>query len=76
MSVSTTLGSALKVAYTTQNANTAAQPAPLNTLSEDQATAIVSAIVAAINSNTAVTFVLAAPNGPVTGTITLTCTAS
>jgi len=76
MSVSTTLGSALKVAYTTQNTNTASQPGPLDDLSDAQASAIVAAVVAAINSNTAVTFVLTSPSGPVTGTILLNCTAS
>lgn len=76
MPVSGTLKSALLSAYQAQINSTTAQPAPITDISDAHATAIVSAIKDSINSNTTVTFALTAPNGPVTGTITLNCTAS
>ena len=69
------LKAALLAAFEAQINVTTAQPGPVTSLSQDQANAIVAAIVSAISSTT-VTFELAAPNGPVTGTITLTPTAS
>lgn len=72
---STALKAALLAAFNAQINSTDDQPGPITELSDDQATAIVNAIAAAISS-TIVTFALAAPNGPVTGTITLTPTAS
>ena len=70
-----TLKAGLLAAFNAQIDSTDDQPGPITQLSEDQAAAIVNAVISAINS-TAVTYVLAAPNGPVTGTITLQSTAS
>jgi hypothetical protein len=67
---SNTLKSALLSAYNAQINGTTAQPSPITQLSTDDATAIIAAINSAING-TQVVFVLAAPNGAVTGTITL-----
>jgi hypothetical protein len=60
----------LLAAYNAQIDSTTAQPAPIEALSEAQATAIAALIKAAID-NTNVAFTLAAPNGAVTGVISL-----
>lgn len=70
-----TLKAGLLAAFNDQINSTDDQPGPITQLSEDQAAAIVDAIISAIN-NATVLHVLAAPNGPVTGTITLQSTAS
>jgi len=72
---SNTLKSALLAAFQAQINSTSAQPAPITQLSQDDATAIVAAISSAINSTTVI-FALTSPSGPVTGTITLTSTAT
>ena len=69
------LKSNLLTAFNAQIASTTDQPTPITELSEAQANAIVDAMISAINSTT-VTFVLSAPNGPVTGNISLEATAS
>jgi len=69
------LKAALLAAFQAQIDSTDDQPGPITAISEDFANAIVQAVSSAITSTT-VTFVLTAPNGPVTGTITLTPTAS
>lgn len=72
-----TLKAALLAAYNAEITVTTAQPAPVTQLSQDQAAAIVDIIIQAINATT-VTPVLVAPSGggPVTGSITLSSTAS
>jgi hypothetical protein len=70
-----TLKAGLLAAFNQQINSTEDQPGPITQLSESQASAIVDAIISAINSTT-VTHVLTAPNGPVTGSITLQSTAS
>lgn len=70
-----TLKAALLAAFNAQINSTTAQPTPITQLSEADANAIVDAIISAINSTTVI-FALAAPNGPVTGSITLQSTAS
>lgn len=75
MAVSATLKAALLAAYNQQIPNTTDQPGPVTELSDAQAQAIVAAVVEAINTTT-VSFVLTAPNGPVTGVITLQAIAS
>lgn len=72
---STTLKAALLAAFQAQIDSTDEQPGPITELSEDFSQAIVDAIKTAIDGTT-VTFALVAPNGPVTGTITLTSTAT
>lgn len=69
------LKAGLLAAFNQQIDSTDEQPGPITELSEAQANAIVDVIISAINSTT-VTHILVAPNGPVTGTITLQSTAS
>jgi len=69
------LKAALLASFNAQINSTEDQPGPITTLSEDQAKAIVDIIIQAING-TLVSFLLVAPNGPVTGTITLESTAT
>ena len=70
-----TLKAAMLAAFNAQISSTTAQPTPITQLSEADANAIVDAIIHAINSTTVI-FALVAPNGPVTGTISLSSTAS
>lgn len=70
-----TLKAEILAAFQAQISSIEHQPVPITAISEDQADAIVDAIISAIN-NTTVVFTLAAPNGPVTGTITLQSTAT
>ena len=69
------LKATLLAAYNAQINSTTAQPAPIIELSEDQAGAIVDIIIQAINA-TLVIPVLTSPSGPVSGSITLSSTAS
>ena len=69
------LKATLLAAYNAQIDSTDDQPGPITALSEDQASAIVDIIIAAINATTVLP-VLTSPSGPVTGTITLLSTAS
>lgn len=66
----TALKAALLAGFNAQINSTTAQPTPITQLSDAQATAIINAIKTAIDT-TLVLPVLVAPNGPVTGTITL-----
>lgn len=69
------LKAAILAAFQAQIDSTDDQPGPITAISEDFADGIVDAVISAINTTTVV-FVLAAPNGPVTGTITLQATAT
>lgn len=70
-----TLKAAFLAAYNAQINTTTAQPQPITAISDAQANAIVAAIISAIATTTVIP-VLTSPSGPVTGTITLTPTAS
>ena len=71
------LKATLLAAYNKQINSTTAQPVPITELSQDQAAAIVDTIIAAINATLVLPVLVAPPGGgPVTGTITLSSTAS